>query len=433
MKNGGFFKLMKFKFLKKPRRVFLLILLVVVLGVGIYYGRTRFLKKFKKAPEVSQEFLTLGPEAVPEEPILVKVYKVKKVDYEDHLPVLGTIKGYREIDLKFEINGMIDSFNFRVGERAEEGEIIATISQKDALLKLKYNEIEYRKYKKLYEIGSITKSKLEQAKLELESAKSELEKTYLYAPRDGVIGTKDVEVGEFVTIQDKVATLIDDSEVMVEVGIIEKDIGKVKIGQKAIVTVDTYPDRKFQGYVDNVSPVIEGKARTQTVKIKVKNDEKLLLPGMFARCVVAIYKKRKALLIPSSAVSRTEKGYVTYVVKKIKKPQEPTITLGSSESTSSGTEQIKPKQPKGFFKLVDFFVSKFKPPKREKPELEEPQEVIEEEGIVEERQLKIYYRSPDFVVVRSGIKEGEMIVIETQEKLKDGYKVIIAEVQEVII
>jgi len=326
-------------------------------------------------------------EAIPEEEILIKAYRVAKRSFEDTLPTLGTVKGFREIDLKFEISGIIDSLNFREGEEIREGDIIATLNQKDALLKLKYNELEVNKYKQLYEIGSITKLRLEQAQLEYESAENDLEKTYLYAPRDGMLGTRDAEVGEYVSPNDKIGTLIDSLDVFIEVGIIEKDIGKARVGDEAKIFVDTYPDKEFMGIVDNVSPVIEGKSRTQTIKIRVKNDEKFLLPGMFTRALIASYSTDDAIIVPSLAINKTEEGYIVFVVHEAEEEEE------------TETEE-------------DF----------------EDEDV--ERGTVEARPIEIEYRSSDYTVLRRGLEEDELVVVETQEKLKDQAPIIIAEIQE---
>jgi membrane fusion protein (multidrug efflux system) len=309
--------------------------------------------------------------------------------------------------MKFETSGVIDSFNFKEGESVEEGEIIATLNQKDALLKLKYNEIEMDKIQKLYDIGAVAKTKLEQTTLELESAKRELDKTYLYATTSGVLGTKDAEIGEYVTPNDKIATLVIDKEVYVDLGIVERDIGKVKVGQKGKVTVDSHPDTEFEGTIDVVSPVVEGRSRTQTAKIKVKNAKGKLLPGMFARAMVAVYSSKGMIVIPNTAVDKTEQGYVTYVVKKEEAPQK----------------KEEPKEAKKGKKTKN---------KKEKPKEEEAEAVIEEQGVATAKPIEADYRSADYFVVKSGLEEGELVVVETQEKLKDGNKVIITETQEAV-
>ena len=117
-------------------------------------------------------------EAVP-----VRCYKVAPTDFKDDLPVMGTIKGGLEIPLKFEINGVIDSINFREGDVINKGDIIASINKKDAQLKVDYSKSKlesaktqalaakkkYEIHKTLYDIGGIIKAKLEEVELEAKS------------------------------------------------------------------------------------------------------------------------------------------------------------------------------------------------------------------------------------------------------------------------
>ena len=77
-----------------------------------------------------------------ETPAPVKVYKAARVSFRDTLPALGTIKGFREYDLKFPVAGVIEYLNFKEGERVTQGDILASLDQKEALLKLEYAKIE---------------------------------------------------------------------------------------------------------------------------------------------------------------------------------------------------------------------------------------------------------------------------------------------------
>ncbi|MFA5430415.1 MAG: efflux RND transporter periplasmic adaptor subunit, partial [Candidatus Omnitrophota bacterium] len=230
-------------------------------------------------------------------PIMVRVFKMKPTDFHDFLPVMGTVKGKTEIELKFEIPGVIKKIYFKEGEKVRKSALIAYLVPDDAKLKLKYArnkfisaqaayESSLKKYEinqKLFEVGAIIKSKMEEAELDARSAKAQVDtakaeedlakndfrKVFLYSTKDGVMGPREAEEGEFVTSQDKMGTLFEISEVYIEVGIVERDINKVRLGQKASIYVDAYPTRVFEGTVDSVYPIIEGKSRTLTAKIKV--------------------------------------------------------------------------------------------------------------------------------------------------------------------
>lgn len=366
-------------------------------------------QEFKE--EVFKEKTPVPPEVRPEErPVLVRTYKLKRKDFRDPLSVMGTVKGSLEIDLRFEINGVVNTINFREGEKVKKGDIITTLEDKDGRLRLEYAgsklkaaqaayETSKKKqeiYQGLYDAGAIIKAKLEEVSLESENARlqmetvktelklaqSELDKTKLRAMRDGIMGSRDVEVGEFVTPNTKVAVLVVTDEVYVEVGIIERDIDKIRLGQKAEVNVDAYPAEDFIGEVDNISPLVEGRSRTLTAKIKVANPQGLLLPGMFARCQILLAEFKNAIIVPTESLIAV--GPQAQVVPVV------TSKVYSQEDIESGA----------------------------KP------------GELELREVTVEYQSTDYAYISSGLSDGELVIIEAQGELKDGVKLKVVGVEE---
>lgn len=312
-------------------------------GFSNVASKIPLLNKFFKPAAVEEK----TPEEKPKEeakPIEVKGFKIAQIHFTDVLPTIGTIRGSKKINLRFEINGTISSFNFREGDLVEEGDIIAEIDHDDAQLKVKFREAKLEasrtrmlankskvdQHQKLLDVGAIIKTKFEEVQMEyqnaveemkasqveLDSAKLELEKTYLKSPINGVLESKDAETGEYVTSNVQVASLGEISEVYLEIGIIEKDVEKIKLGQKISLKVDTFPDEEFTGEIDNIFPVIEGKSRTLTIRAKVKNPENKLLPGMFARGSVTVYEKENAIIAPPLGIDKTEEGYRVFIIDK---------------------------------------------------------------------------------------------------------------------
>ena len=283
-------------------------------------------------------------EKPPEEaaPIEVKAFKITQIHFTDTLPFIGSIRGFKQIDLHFEINGIVSGFNFREGDLVEEGDIIAEIHHEDAQLKVKFREAKLgaaktrmmaskkklEQHQLLAGIGAILKVKLEEveleyqntveefkaAQIELESAKLEMEKTYLRSPIDGVLENKDIETGEYVTSNVKIAGIGQISEVYIEMGIIEKDLERISLGQKMKFKVDTYSDEEFEGEIDNIFPTIEGKSRTITVWARVPNPQNKLLSGMFSRGTITVYEKEDAIIIPPLGIEKTDEGYKVFVI-----------------------------------------------------------------------------------------------------------------------
>lgn len=394
----------------KSKKRLIIIALAVIVGIVVLARTTANIQKviFKKSEGAKVPAISFEEEAVP-----VKVFKVKKTDFKDTLPCIGNIKGFKEVDLKFQIGGVIESFNFEEGEKIQEGDIIASLIQRDQLLKLKYAEIELNKNKKLFEIGAITQMKMDQAKLEYDSAKSELDKTNIYAMSNGLLGAKILEVGSYTnpSTNDKAGIFINIEKVYAEFNIIEKDVPKVALGQKVEVFVDAYPNKNFNGTIDRIAPIIEGRSRTETVKVELDNKEGLLKPGMFVRALIATYEKKDAVVIPSSSLKKKENEYFVYVVHK--------------EEAKKQAPPAK-KEKKGF----SLFGEKKALPKPEAVKPEGPKEKEAEFGTVEVRKLKLGYMTQDLVEVEDGLKEDELIITEVQEEFKDKARVEITEVQE---
>lgn len=397
---------------KEPRfkKRFIITALFVVVALIILARATTNINKalFKKKPESAKVPAITFEETAPP----VKAYKIKKMDFKDTLPSIGNIKGFKEIELKFQTAGIIESFNFEEGEKIQEGDIIASLVQKDALLKLKYAEIESNKNKKLFDIGAISSMKLEQSKLEYESAKSDLDKTNIYAVSNGTLGTKLMDAGSYSTPNDRIGVFVDIDKVYAEFNIIEKDIPKIALGQRTEIFVDAYPTKSFAGVVDRISPIVEGRSRTETIKVELDNKEDILRPGMFVRALIATYEKKDAIVLPTSGMKKKENEYIVYVIHQ----EEPRPEAEMAEKNPE-------KQAKGF----SFFGKKKEAPKPEAKEKEA------EFGAIEVRKIALGYIAQDLVEVEKGLREDELIVIEIQEDYKDKSRVEIMEVQEGLI
>lgn len=348
-------------------------------------GGMPVLKKAKK---------DLPKQEIEQPPLPVKVYKVARVNFRDTLPSLGTIKGFREYDLKFPIAGTIEYVNFREGEKITQGDIIASLDQKEALLKLEYAKIEYEKMKKLLELGSVVEAKFKQSQIEYQSAKSELDKTNLVAFSDGYIGGLSSEKGANVTPQDKVATFVDFKDIFAEFGVIEKELPKLKEGQNIELSLDSFPDEIFKGQIDSLSPIVEGRSRTMKVRGKIANPDEKIKPGMFGRVAVLVYEKEDALVIPSSSFKKKEDQYYVYVVH----PDE------SGEPKEEGGEGISYETGAA------------------------PAESTL--GTIEIRNIEVAYATPDSIEIKEGLEEGEIVAVDVEQELEDKAKVEITETQE---
>jgi len=409
---------------KWPKILMSMLVILSISGIiwGFFLVKQHTLKKkvlkAQQAQETAQE-----QQAVP-----VKGYKTKRTYFKDILPAMGSIKGYKEIDLKFEATGVIESINFEEGESVSEGDIIANLVQKDALLKIKYTTLQHEKNKRIFELGGLDETRFKQSELELESAKSDFEKTNLYAPVPGFIGRIYLEEGELVSQNDKVCILVELGKVYCELGIIEKDSAKISLGQKVEAYIDAIPGKTYEGKVDVISPMVEGRSRTQSIRIKIDNSSLELKPGMFARANIYTYEKKDALIVPSTALEKEQNQYFVYVINQVE--SKPAEKDNFAQEKTAATTQDDLKQ-------------QFTALQENQKQGEDAQNQLKEgnaaelkpegpkEGMAEKRFVSVAYIAPDFSEIEEGLEEGEIVVVEKlQGELADKAKVEILEVQE---
>jgi membrane fusion protein (multidrug efflux system) len=288
--------------------------------------------------------------------IQVKVIKVVKKDFNDKYTVMGSIKGAVENDMRFEIDGRIAAYNFKEGDKIAKGEIICSLDPKDAITKVDYAKSKYKSdlssyfsakekykvYEDLYKMKALSESKLSETKFEIESnelkakaAKSELDlaeltlkKTNLLAPSDGILAEIIVKPGEYITQQDVVCKFISDQGTNFEVDIPEKDVKKMKIGQKVKIISDAYADKEFDGQITEIAPIVKERTRTSNVKISVVNDENLLHSGMFARGTIFIKELKDVVLVPTdSIISLNDTTFLIPVAVPDSTPFEGTVQM----------------------------------------------------------------------------------------------------------
>ena len=125
----------------------------------------------------------------------------------------------------------------------------------------------------------------------------------LVAPLSGVIIEKKARIGELARPDDPVFTIANLSVLWIEADIVEKDLARVHAGAAAKVSVTAYPNTVFAGKVTYVGAMMDKETRTVRARIEVPNPKGELKPEMFATAAIATDSKRKVLALPASAVT----------------------------------------------------------------------------------------------------------------------------------
>lgn len=151
------------------------------------------------------------------------------------------------------------------------------------------------------------------ASASLRLAQVSLAKTAITSPITGFINKVYVERGEFINPGTPIADLVQIHQVKVTVGVPERDISRIQLGDSVQVSFDAYPDQIFTGPVIFIGAAADPANRSFPVKIRLQNPDLRLRPGMIARVSMARERVQNTLVIPLDAVIEQEKGRIVFV------------------------------------------------------------------------------------------------------------------------
>ncbi len=150
---------------------------------------------------------------------------------------------------------------------------------------------------------------------QISSAQKAVSDTTISAPFSGYVAERNADVGEFVSTNQKVATIVRTSVLRLRIDIPEQQIGQVKNGQSISLQTSAFPDRSFSGTIFRVSPSLNATSRTLAVEAEVANGDGLLKPGQFATVRIAQSEPKPSVMIPATAVKVDGETNKVYVVK----------------------------------------------------------------------------------------------------------------------
>ncbi len=265
----------------------------------------------------------------------LEIYSVEPTSLSEIVTATGTMESVTSVDVGTQVTGIISNLLVDFNDQVTKGQLIAEIDKTvlqselqsaDATLAsakatYDYTATNYTRDKALYAEKLISDYEFQTTQKDYEVAKMAYQKaqadrvraaknlTYaeITSPIDGIVVSREVEVGQTVVSSMSVASLyvIADLDHMQVVGDVdEADIGQVKVGQNVSFTVDAYPDDVFEGTVTQVriSPTTTNNVVTYEVIVSTTNPEHKLIPGMTANLSIYTVQLDDVITVPLKAL-----------------------------------------------------------------------------------------------------------------------------------
>ncbi|GAB5469516.1 MAG: efflux RND transporter periplasmic adaptor subunit [Rhodospirillales bacterium] len=300
------------------RRYLIAAIVLLLLSGGAYALWESYLKR---APEAGGNWGN-APAAVDAAPV-TQGRVVRRIE------AVGTLSANEAVTLRPEIDGLITEIGFVEGEPARSGQILFRLD--DTLLAaelitakadLALFEQNHNRAQELHSRGAGTERSRDEAvadlrrgRAQLSLAQARLAKTVIKAPFDGVIGLRDVSVGDYVQAGADLVNLEQINPMKVDFRVPELFLMELRPGQGLEVRVDALPGRSFDGRILALDPQVDINGRALVLRAQIDNRDGSLKPGLFARVDVILEQREDALLIAESALVPSGRDLFVYVVR----------------------------------------------------------------------------------------------------------------------
>jgi membrane fusion protein (multidrug efflux system) len=192
--------------------------------------------------------------------------------------------------------------------KIEDRELRVDVSERET--NLRHLESNFARTEEMFSRNLMTKQdydnqvyQLDQSRLALERARLRLSYATVRAPFDGVVTTRDTQVGARVGTGTKLFSLIKLDEIVARVFVPARYLTDVAEGQSAVVTSEFMPGRTFTGWVKRISPIVDPKSGTFRVTVGVRGDNPTgLPPGLFVNVRIVTETRENAVLVPKRAI-----------------------------------------------------------------------------------------------------------------------------------
>lgn len=271
-------------------------------------------------------------------PPSVEVARVELARLIDDTRAVGSLRSRRGVVLRPEVSGRITRLNFIDGQRVRKGQVLvqfddqlpqAQIQQSQAELSIA--QANQKRNQELVAQNFISQRSLDESAANLQVAQAKLAlarataaRLKIVAPFDGIVGIRQVNVGDYLKDGSDIVNIEDIDAIYVDFRLPERFQSKVRRGQTAALDIDALPGRAYTAQIQAIDPLIDANGRSIGIRGCIDNRALQLRPGMFARVNTVFGVRDNASVIPEEAI--VPQGGKQFVIKLLDGPSEKTRT-----------------------------------------------------------------------------------------------------------
>lgn len=297
----------------------------------------------------------------------VDTVRVASSVFVDDVAAVGSLKSNESVVLRPEIAGRIAAIHLREGMPAAKGAVLVALDAstqaaelRQAEANLALSQANHRRTEELYEKKFVSARARDEATANLKVleaavalAQARLQKTQIRAPFAGIVGIRNVSVGDYVKEGQELVNIEDIGALKADFRLPESYLSRLRKGQSVEVSTDAMPGQTFKGTLDAIDPLLDASGRAISLRARLENPDLKLRPGMFVRVRLAFGGERQGLAVPEEAlvpagddnfVFRVSEGKAQRVMVKVGQRRDATVEI--TEGLKAGDEVVSAGQLK---------------------------------------------------------------------------------------
>lgn len=286
--------------------------------------------KFRQFQAMAGEFAAMQPP-----PDAVTTIVTAREEWPATLNAIGTVAAVQGVTVSADLSGIVDRIAFESGKTVAKGDVLVQLDtrQEQAQLagaesQLQLTRLNFERMQGLVQQDAVSRAEYDaaaaahkQAEARLGEIRATVERKTIRAPFSGVLGIRQVNLGQYLTDGAPVVPLQSLDPVYVNFGVPQQEAAQMRPGRSVRITVGELGESEFAGRVSAIDSVVDQTTRNVQVQATLANPGGKLRPGMFVQAQVMLGAGRSIVALPVSAVNYAPYGDSVFVVTDMKNPQ----------------------------------------------------------------------------------------------------------------
>ncbi len=249
-------------------------------------------------------------------------------DWQPQLEGVGSLRAVNGADLSSQVAGTVSALHFESGADVKAGTLLVELQSADDVGKLQslkamaaLAQITLDRDLKQLKVQGVSQQQVDSDEQNLKNAQALVVQQQaivdyknIRAPFDGRLGIRQVDLGQYLAAGTTMVTIQSLDPIFVDFYLPQQSVSQLKVGEKVRAKVDTFPGRDFPGEITAINPKIDAGTRNVQIRATLQNPDRALLPGMYATVDIDVGAPEKLVTVPSTAITYNSFGNTVYLI-----------------------------------------------------------------------------------------------------------------------